>query len=383
MFRFKLYNDNDYYNFGGRRDFVEYEERIFDNIMNCSFSDDEEATPPFRDAESLLFLRSQGSDMVEDDYYSCIINYGNIFKRRECISNVNNYTKYALSLIDYSRRGKYLSFRFIPIEFMEVLGNLPFDILIAIKYSDVENIELSYNKEYILEKFPFRGRFITVKVVYEIMRDGVDGFKHVGSRRKDAYWSHLYEKNNEYYISSVEMDISLRFLWKAHIPELIDYIKEMPEKVIIFNPENRMELDKFFDKLEYSYDEAETEGYIVNNHIVELPNIYSRKLPLMLIDELDGSFYIHGALTVKNPDFSEIIFDIISLYNGKGKMHFLVVDVDELLKDKSSLEHTIFGGAIEDKIIELNPKTQALNNFVNVLETAYNSKNTKIDDEFY
>lgn len=89
-----------------------------------------------------------------------------------------------------------------------------------------------------------------------------------------------------------------------------------------------------------------------------------RKLPLLILDKnYDGSYYVHGDLTVKYPEFGEILPDVVNMRSADRESLVLVVDVEELLDSRRDVEHTMCGFLVRENSVELFDAYEAIGMF--------------------
>lgn len=117
-----------------------------------------------------------------------------------------------------------------------------------------------------------------------------------------------------------------------------------------------------------------------------MPNTrLSRKLPMMIIDKYpDGSYKIWGSLTVKYPEFDEILIDIIGYYYSEEcERYITIVDMEELFQRAGDIAYTNCGFKITKNCIEIFDHNDAMKMFAEMAQEAMDSDNCSISKEFY
>lgn len=106
---------------------------------------------------------------------------------------------------------------------------------------------------------------------------------------------------------------------------------------------------------EYLYFKHE---FQIINHMAEMPEkAYSRKLPFLILDKnYDGTYYIHGDMTVKYPEFGDILWDV---------------------------EHTICGFLVRENSVELFDAYEAVGMFGVGVKEAFASGRCTISERLY
>lgn len=105
--------------------FCPYSRETF--VRDVLGSVDGPSVPPFRDPESLLFIREvDHGHLVDGDWYSYVSPFG-----RTCMSSLCGGTQYALTVIYNSRKGIYTAFAGYGDDIWQRLQSLDMDILVG------------------------------------------------------------------------------------------------------------------------------------------------------------------------------------------------------------------------------------------------------------
>lgn len=404
-----------------------YSEKNFNRLVNWQFDEDGNSIMPFRDEFSKKFLKDTWNmEFVSDDDWYSIQSLEE--EGRFSLSGLSEEMKYALTLLHFSRNGQILSFKVCSERIWKALDDMPFDILIAVDTSRFSYWrDVCLGVDYIIEHFPFNNEYIQVNVVDGLVRDK--------EKVTDKNGVSLFIEDDKYYVGSFSIESYFtRYSWKKHIPDIIKYagfeIKdEYPiiNKTLVCNVEEYAKLlgldeTYFLDSSDYafelhSYKRMLQEGDITQeefddvlphikrtyvtsykdylwmkdelkicSHLYKVPDtIYQRKLPMLIVDKFpDGSYKIWGRLTVKNPLFQEILFDVITdFYTKECERYITVVDVEEVFRSADDIKRTNCGFKITENCIEVFDRNDALKQFVDIAQEALSSENCSISDEFY
>lgn len=147
----------------------------------------------------------------------------------------------------------------------------------------------------------------------------------------------------------------------------------------------------FFSNEEEQSDDIEDEylyfrdKFKVISHISIAPgNAIMRKLPILMVDKnSDGSYWVHGDLTCKYPEFYQAIGQVIEDRNQDGERFVLIIDTDELLDSVKDIDHAIYGFRVMPDSIEVFDVEDAVLLFGQMLKEAVASGRCKVDNDFY
>lgn len=385
--------------------------------------------PPFRDAESLRLLK-ESYDIVfasDEDWYSVIIE-----GTRMSVSCVNKGLKFALTAIDVSRRGLYTQYRDdVGEEVWRVLADLPIDILVAAKQSEIGVFSnLTEGVEFTILNYSYKNQSIEVTVKDFIHHK--DSFYTAVPESHENGTSHGLHigKDGRYYSDEFGVRYALQYYWKNDVKGIIEYIDGRGKGRI--HMENAIQTYDIFElekmlkqeensiaRLDYlqcvrclerrleekaidesAYAESlkelqEGDSYkeylyfrdrfrvIWNVADFQIDTMH-RKLPMLIVDKSqDGTYFIHGGLTVKYPTFDELLEDAVSRRNKELESFILVVDVEELLDSASDIKEAVCGFKVLEDSVEVFDSREAIRAFGEALKEAYHSGKCTIDKEFY
>lgn len=132
-----------------------YSEENFYRLLNgCAVVKDK--SPPFRDEESVQLIRKiDHAEFVEGDWYSIITPFG-----RTCLSALCSSTKYALVLLNNSRKNMYTQIRLVGKNVWNVLNELSIPIKIGVTHDDIHKIFMSgfCHSPYIIDNFNYQDK---------------------------------------------------------------------------------------------------------------------------------------------------------------------------------------------------------------------------------
>lgn len=446
-----IYNDIDRYrDLQMSHKIVTYDERRFEYLTNWYCNKEDGTTRPFRDEYSVKLLKETYNFefFSDDDWYSLVDDSSERFS----LSGLSEYMKYALILLHNSRVGVVTEFKGCDKCIWQVLSTMPFDVLIAINNTTFENNRnFDLGVDYIIENININERRIELNVLN----------RWIVKEDAEEVACHIYEKNNEYFISCFSLDdiFDARYYWKEHLEDIIKeckhlYKKEYPiidksktwnlvdfaekikcsvdldmdfkDKVYLLiyyksDEENvikpleeilarygcdDLEIKKSLSMDDTSVDDSWIEyelkslyheilcqrySWLTNDlkivtHLCSMPNeTVFRKLPMLFVDKYpNGSYKIWGKLTVKYPDFHEILSDIINYhYTEECERYVTIVDVEELFDKASDIERTVCGFKITKNCIDIYDKNDAIHLFATMTQEALDSGNVEISKEFY
>ncbi len=121
------------------------------------------------------------------------------------------------------------------------------------------------------------------------------------------------------------------------------------------------------------------------NHCTRFPGSTNyRKLPVLMVDKNhDGTYFIHGKLTVKYPSFDELFYDVITGRSPDRERFALIVDAEELLYSAEDIDQAVCGFRVLADSIEVFNSDDALEIFGDWLREAYDSDSCTISGGFY
>lgn len=397
MIKVKIYTDNQYFcevSNWCAGDAKEYTNRTFD------------ALAPFRDFESINFLKTvYDIEFIENDWFSVLI------ERKRCsIYAFDDDIKYVLSLIYFSQKQIYLSYRSLSGEIWDFLEGLSFDILIVTRMSELAGCyhSLCGPLDYRIINYPYQQLEIEVTIKKHLKGTFYRAVE--GARKFNTNYGLYIGEDNRYYSDIFGIATAFRYYWKNDIENIISYIDNGKKKIYLMSCSQELTIFQFGkligedaastvgwdeehgDYLKEVDNAKEYEHYLwlrdklkIVNYMYLLPDdILYRKLPILCVDKnKDNSYYISGDLTIKNPTYMEIMEGIWNMCCDDYERFALIINKDEILDSVQDIENALCGFKISKNKIEIYDADKAIELFGECLRKAYYSGNCTISDDFY
>lgn len=355
----------------------------FEGLLECCLEEAAER-PPFRDKESVEFLREGGITFVSDeDWYSIYYEEGSSWKTRDSISSIPKWIKFSLVAIYYSRQGRYtwMNGTCVPDEWAwSRLSSLPFDILFAVKTDDIRSIMPILGtfirfSPFQIVNYPYRKQSIEV-TVKEVGENSPDFCTKVSDSHEDnPCYGLLVGKDGKYYSNRLSVEYAFLYYWKNDIEGILQHIEknypERPRLLKVYGLYNADTLSQVLD----DYVGSVEEDFQFISHMVFVPkDVTFRKLPMMMVDiNYDGTYWIHGSLTVKYPEFAECISDVVEERSPDKERVILVVNVEEMLSSARDVDQAVYGFRLLQDSLEIFDSYEAVQLFGKALKEAYTS----------
>lgn len=402
--------------------------RYFEGLLNNTFI--KNPCAPFRDAESLLFLReTYDITFVSDDDWYSVMYEGS----RSDIISLDKRIRFGLAAIDLSKEGKYVWHMSAEEQIWKILARMPFDILIAIKISEM-GLYGDYIRgvDYLIENYPYKDQTIEV-TVKESLIDRDDFYTpELGYRERHGYGYGLHRgRDGQYYCDKIDIDYAFQYYWKNDIEGIIHKIDSLRKDRIALTDtvriydifelgalleqdrpncimgldyqsglewlewqrkEKGMSEEEYNERLETARKENNYEEYLyfkdkfkVICHLAFAPEETAfRKLPMLMVDKKkDGTYLIHGDLTVKYPEFHELLEDVIRERSAEWERFVLVVAGEELLYSVNDIEHAVCGFRVLEDSVDVYDAYEGTQLFGEALKEAYYSGRCTVDNGFY
>lgn len=376
----------------------------------------------FRSAESLQFLRE-----------ACGIDY---FASDDSVVCLHESVQSGLTAIDMSRDGKYVWCWPAEKEIWQALAHMPFDILIAVCRSDIHVFWRDITGvDCLIENYPYDNQIIEVLVKDDFIRLD-NSYKAVPATKRgrfDTSYGLCIGGDGKYYSDWIGFEYALQYYWKNDIEGIIQEIDRLNEHRIAladttyvydtfelggllavlgrdsncieeldylykldmlneFLEEGSMtkdEYDKELQKLQagdsYKYYLYYRDTFRYISHLSSVPMmLHSRKPPALIVDKnADGTYFIHGRLTVKWPVFCELISNELCGCSKGVERFVLVVDVNEMMCSAQDLKYAVCGLRRTDDRLDIYDAYTGTKLFGEALKEAYYSGKCTVDEEFY
>ncbi|MBQ4284097.1 MAG: hypothetical protein IJB96_09245 [Lachnospira sp.] len=371
-------------------DIVRSKERLYKYNEDCfslivdKWIKKNETCPPFRDEYSQSFLKDVFDiTFVENDWYSVIYQ-----GRRRCIFDMGDYVKFGLVAIAASREGAYVGYFSsykeyyqIPKKVWEYLGNLPFDILIAINMDALDEfctLGIFGEQDVLLLNYPFDGKRIEVH-----MSEHIDKEHYV--KVMDSVGRTLYKgEDNQYYTKEEQMVNDVSFDWKREVSAVIDWMKYETKYVYdtayFYKHTQVMNIAEFIRLIGFEkYDRIEGDFSIVN-HLTEEPHGgYHDDIVMMIVRKnKDGTYWVGDEVPWKIRGFIDYLWALDEMRSSDCESYVLVVDVAYRVCSVNDLKYVIYGFKVSSDNIEIFDKYYGVKMFCEVLGEAYESDRCEI-----
>lgn len=425
MIKIKLYTDEQYVaevlDLRNRSE-VEYTDRTFEFLAD-GYSP--RTTPPFRDEESVAFLKNIFNiEFIKNEWFSVIVD-----GMRSSLFTLSHDVKYGLSLIYFSKKGIYLSYKSLYENVWEYLASLPFDILIVAKRSSLAGrFALCGESEYTILNYPYQGRELEVSVKNFIANDdfytpvpeakeyglshglsvGADGkyysdrfsisyaFKYYWKNDIEGIIRHIKKRDKETYLVELAQEYSyFQFVNLVNEEVYIGYLDELNFYKRTFSRDTPSAMREYKELCQYLKEKDGGTEYkfylwlrdelkIVNHMFLKPKKALFRKLPIFCVDRnTDGSYYLSCTLTVKHPSYGDILYPMLNMCYAGRECFALVVDTEELLYSVNDIDSALCGFKISPNRIEAYNANDALVLFGESLKEAYSSDNYTVSKDFY
>jgi hypothetical protein len=300
--------------------------------------------------------------------------------------------KYALTLIDRSRRGDYLSF---PHEhwyrrkmntILHLMKDFPFAIRLVACHAGHGLVRtVPAPRPYLIENFPFHGKTIEVLVISESQK-APQGYVVETIQEEGIPWTYELRctEKGQYFIQENVRDVT--YYWKNDIRGILqkleqfskkkknylldsvqccslhEFAKNITDGTAYFNGGARKEFSRRF-----------TDQYMIINHLRMEPRFVGRRGILIVDVNRDGTYLIHGHLTYSMLNLARIMRQMITEMEPDMTRYTLIVsnmfENLEFLKDSTPM----LGIRQEEYCMELFEPDEAMEIFGKILKEAYQS----------
>lgn len=350
-------------------DFREYDESRFYDLLR--------EKGDFTDKESLALLRHlHGEQAVQEKWYSRTTADG-----RPCIPAISPEAMYGLVVIENSRQGRYTPIveafaDFAVQERMEncmgdhvnpliwqVFAQLDMEILLTFRKKDFSFAwEIPIDEEFILENYPINGVPTQVCVV--------DEFLHEPEQRDGRWYVHNFFYDQKYWWGN-DMKEILTFL-NRELMGMTPLEKGMfplaDFEAMCWPRDDSDSLSRIREEQE----DAFPKPWRVLNHMDHLPlQGDSRRLLYLIIEEHnDGDFYLWDTISVKYPNYAEMLYEAMELAKQDCEVFVLPVDVNECMGCAEDIRKAVCAFRVSDGIIETFGPEEGLREFEKMLVRA-------------
>lgn len=337
----------------------------------------------FTDQESLALLRHlHGEQAVAEKWYRRTTSEG-----RPCIPAISPEAMYGLVVIENSRQGRYTpiedAFAAFAVEqrmeqnsmgdpdiplVWQVFAQLDMDILLTYRKKDFSFAwEIPIDEEFILENYPIDGIPTEVHIIQDYLyepeqRDGV-WYAHNSFYNQKYGW----ERDTTEILEFLHQEFSgLAPLAKGLFPletfEAMCWPREDGQQLIL-------------NRIRDEQEEEERRPWRVLNHMDYLPEGGdSRRLMYLIIEEYeDGQISLQDNISVKYPNYGELLEEAMSLAKPDCEIFILTVDVNECMGCAEDLRKAVCAFRVCGDIIETFGPAEGLREFERTLRQAVES----------
>lgn len=356
---------------------------------------------PFRDEDSLRFIREidHAEFVGGDDWYSIVTPFG-----RTNVTALCGGTRYALTLLDNSRRGIYTDisrFGGYGEDIWGRLADVSVDIRIAYDVAEIDRHypELPIQTDYVIENYPCGGKKIEVYV----RKDSIDGVHFKEGKYYMGYWLEEFEykwykdvgglistaeklvqeAGKRYHYPPMELTVddfagTLEQKYANAFGEM-RYLSEKQYLECLKLPEERYqeELGKLRQTEEYREYRFMSETCRIRCFLSEVPGEPHVKYPVNLLikTEPGGKSVMYEVCSVKYPTYSETIMynDIVTFSQRKDRVFGLVLDTETFAEGADTLKYALWGFRNYDSTVELYDGIRVLEEFLKEVKQPYES----------
>lgn len=339
----------------------------------------------FSDEASCHLLRTlHGDAAVEGKWYRCITPEG-----KPCLPAISPEAKYGLTVIANSKRGVYTNLKefltFIEPEshmgrawggrtdsplIWDAFAEMAIDILLVYRKKDLFCGEIPVEREFILENY---------------LRDGAP----VEARVRDGWSGKCEERDGVLYVPN--MFYNQKYTWYQELDELQETLRNLNCAAVplakgeFAMPDFRNMCGSGWDYYngasgQLSWSEEEEEDPLrqkrILNHMDYLPDgPESRRIVYLMIEKHgDGSYRLRESISVKYPDYGELVEEILSSFTvPDGELMVLPVDVNEQLSCAADIEKAVCAFRVAGDVVETFGPEQGLLEFAALLQEARDS----------
>lgn len=333
----------------------------------------------FTDAESLALIRHlHGEEAVTGKWYCRTTADG-----KPCIPAISREAMYGLVVIENSRQGRYtpLLEAFTDYEVQErmednamgdhvnplvwqAFARLDMDILLTFRLKDLDfSWSIPIEEEFILENYLINGVPTEVHII--------DEYLHEPELRDGVWVAHNFLYDQKYWWGSDTAEI-LKFLDLefARRTPLVKGLFPLHAFEAMCRPSDDRDL---FDLNRIQEEQEEEQNpWQVLNHMDYLPEGGdSRRLLYLIIEEYgDGNFCLRDEISVKYPNYEEMLYEAMQAAKPDCEVFMLPVDVNECMGCAEDIRKAVCAFRMCGRVIETFGPEEGLREFETLLRQA-------------
>ena len=367
MIRVKLLSEPDYRTLLWTQGaFRAYEERQFYDLLR--------EKGDFTDAESLALLRHlHGEEAVAGKWYRRTTAAGT-----PCIPAISPEAMYGLVVLENSRKGCYTpieeAFTDFEVEqrmegrmedhhnplIWQVFAQLDLDILLTFRKKEFSFAwEIPIEEEFILENYPLNGVPTEVRVVHDYFPE---------PELRDGEWC----VQNFFYDLKYQWDEDADELLKTLEQELADRTPLLKGLFPLHTFEAMCQSEESFNRIRDEQEAPPQFSWRVLNHMDRLPpQGESRRLLYLIIETYDdGQYCLREEISVKYPNYMEMLSEAIEAARPDCETFVMPVDVNECMGSAEDICKAVCAFRLHEGVIETFDKTEGLRVFERTLRGA-------------
>lgn len=383
MIRLKLfYTEKDYMNSVlCEAPIHRYSDKDFYRLVQ-GYAGEEKTGPPFRDADSVKFIREiDKAEFVKDDWYSVVTPFG-----RTNMTALCGGTQYALTVIANSRRGIYTQFKGYGDDIWSRLASLSMDVLIYCCvniYSEDWHylpFEDETRKRVVIENYRYKDEEVEAYLGNGFSKSVIDGKLYV-SRFFEEFrldWS----KNLGIFIQGAEYLLERDGQLYKHLPTITnieEFAKTMDERQAGMFNEYLGEPGIWEPDLDgFMREKAFLESLSVHNYMLKVPKEPIVKYPIyFIIRRRKGTCEctISKKTSCKNPSFSSLLLEDFVRLSDCEKAEFeklaIVFDIEFFGDANKVFKWAILAFKLYDNVVEIYDGIHVAKEFVDFVKPSY------------
>ena len=331
----------------------------------------------FTDVESLsLLCHLHGEEAVTGKWYRRTTADG-----KPCIPAISREAMYGLVVIQNSRQGRYtpLLETFTDYEVQErmedhamsdhvnplvwqAFAQLDMDILLTFRLKDLDfSWSIPIEEEFILENYLINDVPTEVHII--------DEYLHEPELRDGVWVAHNFLYDQKYWWGSDTAEI-LKFLdleFARRTPLVKGLFPLYAFESMCRPSDDRDPFD--LNRIREEQEEAERNPWQVLNHMDYLPEEGdSRRLLYLIIEEYDdGNFCLRDEISVKYPNYEEMLYEAMQAAKPDCEVFMLPVDVNECMGCAEDIRKAVCAFRMCDHVIETFGPEEGLREFEKLL----------------
>ena len=381
MIRVKfVYDEKQYWDLMAERRIVMYDKESFYWLVQGDTAT-EKKEPPFRDDDSVRFIREvDHAEFVEGDWYSIVTPYN-----RTDMTALCGGTRYALTVIDNSRYGRYTSYDGYGKDIWSRLADLSLDVLIYIKTSELSALWpcLGFAREIeekvVIENYRYQGEEREAYLHKDYQRGTYiqDGRLYV----KNEFQEFLFRLDRDFALLIEEAEYLLKRAGRMYrCPPLVMSVEEFAETL---DDQCKDYLCSYLDGRDSwadDYDEMNRflKNLTVHNYLHYIPEDTLSKYPIYFVMKKNrhtGECTITKEYGWKWPHIACILAEEFVRLSEDEKQDFIkmtvVIDSELFWHGAKEFEHALWAFKLYDNTAELYDRPVIYREFLDFIKQPF------------